>query len=389
MTEPMTAPWRVALERRRYLLDFAVRSLARRPARALGLVTVYAVIVFVVGSVMLFGAAIRREATAMLAAGPEITAQAMLMGRHDLARDADLAALTGLRGVRRVEPRLWGYLWDSAGAANYTLMVPLGSDGAHAVAPGEVIVGEGVARARKLAPGKPLFLVSPAGKFLRGKVKAVLASESALVSADLVLLAESDFRRFFGLPDGVWTDIAISVANPSEVATIVDKAVAKRPGFRFVTRADMARSAEALFSWREGLTLALLAGAVLAFAILAFDKASGLSAEERREIGLLKAIGWGTGDVIALKLFEGGLVSALAYLLGILAAWLHVFFFSAGLFEPILKGWATLYPHFPLAPTLDVLELATLALLTIVPYVAAILVPVWRTAAADPDAVMR
>ena len=167
------------------------------------------------------------------------------------------------------------------------------------------------------------------------------------------------------------------------------KASIRLPGHRFVTRADMTRSAEALFSWREGLVLALLAGALCAFAILAFDKASGLSAEERREIGILKAIGWETSDVMALKLFEGGLVSAFAFLLGLLAAWIHVFFFSAGLFEPVLKGWSTLYPKFPLAPKVDALEIATLAFLTVVPYVAAILVPVWRTASADPDAVMR
>jgi ABC-type lipoprotein release transport system permease subunit len=380
---------RAALERRRHLLDFAVRSLARRPAKNLGLTAIYALIVFVVGSVMLYGAAIRREATAILASGPEIAAQAMTMGRHEMSRDADVAALKGLRGVRRVEPRLWGYLWDSAGAANYTLMVPPASDGAHAVGKGEAIVGEGVARARKLAPGKMLFLVSPAGKFLKTRVKAVLSSESALVSSDLVLVEESDFRAFFDLPAGVWTDVAITVTNPREVGTVAEKAALKLPGHRFVTRSDMARTAEALFSWREGLTLALVAGAILAFALLAFDKASGLSAEEKREIGILKAIGWETRDVIAAKLFEGGLISGLAFLVGVVAAWIHVFFFSAGLFEPVLKGWATLYPRFPLAPTLDALELATLGMLTIVPYMAAILVPVWRTASADPDAVMR
>lgn len=380
---------RAALERRRHLLDFAVRSLARRPTKNLGLIAVYALVVFLVGSVMLYGAAIRREAAAMLASGPEIAAQAMVMGRHEMSRTADVAALKGLRGVRRVEPRLWGYLWDSAGAANYTLMVPPASDTAHALAKGEAIVGEGVARARKLAPGKMLFLVSPAGKFLKTKVKAILPAESALVSSDLVLVEEGDFRAFFELPADVWTDIAITVTNPREVTTVAEKAALKLPGHRFVTRSDMSRTAEALFSWREGLTLALLAGALLAFAILAFDKASGLSAEEKREIGILKAIGWESRDVIAVKLAEGGLISGLAFLLGVIGAWTHVFFFSAGLFEPVLKGWATLYPRFPLAPTLDALEMATLAMLTVLPYMAAILVPVWRAASADPDAVMR
>ena len=380
---------RAAFERRRHLLDFAVRSLARRPTKNLGLVAVYALVVFLVGSVMLYGAAIRREAAAMLASGPELTAQAMVMGRHEMSRTADVAALKGLRGVRRIEPRLWGYLWDSAGAANYTLMVPPASDTAHTLAKGEAIVGEGVARARKLAPGKMLFLVSPSGKFLKTRVKAILSPDSALVSSDLVLVEEGDFRAFFELAPDVWTDIAVTVTNPREVTTVAEKAALKLPGHRFVTRADMSRTAEALFSWREGLTLALIAGALLAFAILAFDKASGLSAEEKREIGILKAIGWESRDVIAAKLFEGGLISGLAFLLGVIGAWTHVFFFSAGLFEPVLKGWATLYPRFPLAPTLDALEMATLAMLTVLPYMAAILVPVWRTASADPDAVMR
>lgn len=376
-------------ERQRHLLDFAVASLARRPAKNLGLTLVYALVVFLLGSVMLFGSAIRREAGVMLADAPEIVAQSMVMGRHDLATGADLEALKGLRGIRKVEPRLWGYLWDSAGAANYTVMVPSPSDAAHALASGEAIVGEGVARARKLAVGKPFFLVSPAGKFLRTRIKAILPQASALVSSDLVLVAEADFRSFFAIPADRYTDFAIEVANPREVSTIAEKASVRLPTYRFVTRADMHRTLEALFSWREGLALALLAASLLAFVILAFDKASGLSAEERREIGILKAIGWETSDVIRMKLWEGTAISGTAFLAGLLAAWVHVFFFSAGLFEPVLKGWSTLWPRFPLSPEVDALEIATLALLTVVPYTAAVVVPIWKTAVTDPDAVMR
>lgn len=380
---------RAAFERRRHLLDFAVASLERRPAKNIGLIVVYALVVFLLASVMLFGTAIRREASAVLEAAPEIAAQAMKMGRHDLVPAADVAALKGLRGVRAVEPRLWGYLWDSAGAANYTLKVPDAADTAHHLAKGEAIVGEGVARARKLAPGKVLFLVSPSGKFLKARIKAVLPATTALVSSDLVLVSEPDFRAFFELPPDVWTDVALTVTNPREVTTVAEKASIRLPGYRFVTRADMIRTTEALFSWREGLALALLAGALVAFAILAFDKASGLSAEERREIGILKAIGWETSDVIVMKLWEGLVISLAAFLIGFVAAYAHVFFFSAGLFEPVLMGWSTLYPRFALTPEIDALELATLAVMTVVPYVAAIQVPIWRTATTDPDAVMR
>lgn len=379
----------VWLERHRSLIDFAVASLMRRKGKNGGLLAVYTLLIFTLGSLMLFGAAIRHEATAALDGAPEITAQAMRMGRHDLANRADLDRLGKLRGAHQPEGRLWGYLFDSTSAANYTLQVPPAADTAHTVAPGEAIVGEGVARMRKLAPGGYLFLVSPAGKFLKAKVKTVLPVASALVSSDLVLISEADFRTFFQLPPDVFTDIVIRVNNPQEIATVVGKAALKLPGFRFVTRGDLLRTYEAVFSWREGVLLAFLAAALFAFAILAWDKASGLSAEERREIGILKAIGWETRDVIAMKLWEGGLISLTAFLAGVVLAYAHVFLFSASLIEPVLKGWATLYPRFPLAPSIDVLQMATLAFFTTIPYMAAILVPVWRTATADPDTVMR
>jgi ABC-type antimicrobial peptide transport system permease subunit len=380
---------RIWFERHRSLIDFTMASLLRRKAKNGGLIAVYTLLIFTLGSLMLFGSAIRREATAALEGAPEITAQAMRMGRHELTTQPDLDKIGILRGVKQIEGRLWGYLFDSASGANYTLQVPPPTDVIHTVAPGESIVGEGVARLRNLTPGKYLFLVSPSGKFLKTKVKAVLPSDSALVSTDLVLLNPADFRSFYELPPDVFTDIAVKVSNPKEIATVAEKIALALPTFRFITRGDLLRTYEAVFSWREGLLLALVVGALLAFAILAWDKASGLSAEERREIGILKAIGWETRDIIAMKLWEGGLISLTAFLAGVVFAYGHVFFFSATLIEPLLKGWATLYPRFPLAPDIDVLQIATLAFFSIVPYMAAILVPVWRTATADPDIVMR
>ncbi|MEZ5722219.1 MAG: hypothetical protein R3D59_11655 [Paracoccaceae bacterium] len=48
-----------------------------------------------------------------------------------------------------------------------------------------------------------------------------------------------------------------------------------------------------------------------------------------------------------------------------------------------------IYPDFRLAPVIDGMQLSTLFLLTVLPYTAAVLVPIWRAASADPDQVMR
>jgi ABC-type lipoprotein release transport system permease subunit len=133
----------------------------------------------------------------------------------------------------------------------------------------------------------------------------------------------------------------------------------------------------------------ILSAAVLAFIIFAWDKASGLSAEEKKEIGILKAIGWETGDILLMKFWEGAVVSLTAFLAGILLAYLHVFFTPVVLFEPVLKGWSTLYPSFRLVPFINAYQVATLFFLTVVPYTVSTIVPSWRAATIDPDSVMR
>lgn len=375
--------------RQRYLVDYALAAMSRQRAKNIGLLVVHGLLVFALASVMFLASALRQEAASLLADAPDVVAQGLQMGRHALSRADDVARLRGLRGVQRVEGRLWGYLFDTSTGANYTLQVPPAGSPELVPEAGQAILGEGVARLRRVQAGQRIYLVAPAGEFLNLQVRAVLPAGTASVSADMVLLSEADFRRFYRLGADDYTDIALRVRNPQEVAKVAEKAGLLLRQHRIVTRADLLRTYEALFSWREGLLLAMLAAAVLAFGILAFDKASGLSAQERREIGILKAVGWATRDVIHMKLWEATLIAATAFLAGTLAAYLHVFVFDAPLLTPVLKGWSVLYPRITPPPAFDGLQLATLALLAVLPYLAAIVVPIWRTASADPDAVMR
>lgn len=378
-----------SIKRQRYLIDFTLSSLSRRLGRNVTLFLVYGLVIFLLASVMFFSHAIRREAAQMLEGAPEITVQRLVMGRHDMVPLSYLDAIGDIRGVRRAEGRLWGYFFDRSSFANYTLMVPGSDRKGLSVEQGQAVIGEGVARMRGVKKGGFLFLSSPTGKLFKFRIKDILPAETALVSSDLVLISETDFRAFFVLKPDVYTDLVLSVRNAREVETIVGKASYKLHDARFVTRNDILRTYESIFSWREGIMLALLGASIVAFAIFVFDKASGLSGEEKREIGVLKAVGWETSDILAIKFWEGALVSLFAFLVGVLAAYGHVFFFDAGLLQPVLQGWGVLYPRFSLLPSIDGLQLATLAFFTIVPFTAATIVPIWRAAITDPEQVMR
>lgn len=373
------------VRRQRYLIDFTIASLARRKGKNLGLLGVYTLIVFLLASVMLFTQALRQEAGLLLENAPEVVVQRMVAGRHDLIPADYLERMGRIRGVAAQYGRLWGYFYDPAVQANYTLLAPRDRD----INSGEMIVGHGIARTRGLGTGDFISFRASSGTTFSFRVAEVLAADAELVSADLLLVNEHDFRAFFGIAAGLYTDLALEVRNPQEVRKVAEKLTVLLPDTRPILREEILRTYDALFQWRQGIVFVLLAGSLLAFVIFAWDKASGLSAEERREIGILKAIGWETADVIRMKFWEGALVSLGAFLLGYLAAYIHVFFFDASLFAPVLKGWAVLYPQFRPQPYVDGLQVATLFFFTVFPYTVATVVPIWRAATTDPDAVMR
>ena len=366
-------------------MDFTLSSLLRRKGKNGALLAVYTMVVFFLASVMFFSQALRKEAAALLADAPELVVQRIVAGRQDLIPRSYLEKIRGIRGITMARGRLWGYYYDPLSGANYTLLVP--EEFAWGV--GNIAVGRGVARSSMAVKGDVMSFRTHDGRLVSLTVAGVLSSSSELVSSDLILISADDFRMLFGVPRTVATDLIVEVANPAEVSTIARKITEMLPDTRPITRDEILRTYDAVFNWRSGILLVILSGALLAFIIFAGDKATGLSSEERKEIGILKAIGWDTRDVLVMKLWEGASISLTAFLVGVILAYLHVFTASALLFEPVLKGWSVLYPKFRLSPYIDFAQLAALFFLTVVPYAVATIIPAWRAATIDPDAVMR
>jgi cell division protein FtsX len=376
---------RTWIERQRHIVDFTLSSLLRRKGKNVALLLVYTLVVFMLASVIFCTRALREEAGLLLAGAPEVVVQRNVAGRHDLIPLSYREKIAGIRGVREVRERLWGYYYDPATKANYTFLVATDPP----VREGTAAIGNGISRTRKAYPGDLMSFRSASGKTMLLAVERTLSSESELVSADLVLVSERDFRELFGVPAGVATDLALTVRNPREVLTVARKVAELLPDTRPILREEILRTYDAVFGWRSGILIVILSATALSFVILAWDKASGLSAEERREIGILKAIGWETSDVIVMKFWEGTIVSLTAFLAGVLLAYAHVFLGKSALIIPVLKGWSILYPDFRLTPHLDPDQLVVLFFLTVIPYTVATVVPSWRAATVDPDAVMR
>jgi len=383
--------------RRLKILDYAISSLWRRRFKNLSIIAVFTIMIAVLASILVLTHSLRMEAKKILRGAPDVVVQRLSGGRHDLIPVSVIETIREIPGVGEVSPRYWGYYFDALTGGNYTLIgLEGGGSSGLSMLEGELpsavascAIGSGVAQARQLGIGDELVLINSRNIGVTFDVVGVFVSESDILTNDLVVFGNADLIEFFGLPDGLATDISVQVYNEKEVPTVAAKIKRSLPETRPITRSEIIRTYDAVFSWRSGMLLTMFFAALLAFCILAWDKATGISAEEKREIGILKAIGWGTGDVLELKFWEGIVISVTSLLFGLILAFVHVFVFDASLFASVVHGWSVLFPKFRVTPDVNLYQIFVLAALTVVPYVASTIFPSWKAAIADPEEVMR
>lgn len=384
------------MRRQLKILEYTLSSLLRRKYKNLSLIAVYAFTIATLGSVLFLTHALKAEATGSLTDAPELVIQRISAGRHDLIPTDYAQVIQKLPGVGSVTPRVWGYYYDSLIKANLTL-IGINSyqdkldllEGKLPDNSQECAIGMGVAKAFGPSIGDDLVLEDSAKTRTVFKISGIFKTESNLLTNDLVILQEPALREFFSIDQGMATDLVVQVHNQREIKTLAKKIKYHLPDTRPITRDEILHTYDTLFNWRSGMMLAVAVGALIAFCILAWDKATGISAEEKQEIGVLKAIGWETSDVLTVKFWEGIIISLTSFILGILAAWIHVFIFNAPALIPLLKGWSVLFPEFQLTASIDFYQLFVLAFLTIGPYLACTVIPSWKTAVTDPEHVMR
>ena len=384
------------------VLAFALRALARRKARAFALGGGLAFAVALVAAVVFMTESLRAEAERAHAAHPDIVVQRLVGGRPTTISSADAAKLVGIASVRNVTPRVWGYVFLPSLQGNVTIVgtsrnaPPLSiANGVLAegrdIAPGahEMIAGTELARFLGMRPGDELGLPTTNADAHALKLVGTFRSSLDLYTADVLICAEDDARALLVLPPGDATDLAITLSNPAEARVVARTITETLPGARVVERDLLARVYHLAYGRRAGFVLGASIPAILALLVLAWDRASGIGPDERKEIAVLKAVGWSTSDVLWAKLFESLLVGASATALGLLLGYAWIFWLGAPGLRPALVGWSVLYPRAALTPAVDVAQLLGISLAVMGPFALLSIVPAWRAATTDPLDTMR
>lgn len=187
---------------------------------------------------------------------------------------------------------------------------------------GDVVVGQGLAKAFDLQPGPGMRFTVSANHRKVFKPTGILRP-SCLWSSDILVMHLEDANAFFRM-EGWASQILLHQAPGSESAMAAAKRDFERWGLTVETRDRLEKRLRGGYRYGDGIFIVLsFLGVALAIPIFLLTSGIGLR-EARREIGILRATGWSAGEVLEKITLENLLLCLAAASLSILLsmAWM-------------------------------------------------------------------
>lgn len=213
--------------------------------------------------------------------------------------------------------------------------------------------------------------------------------QSDIVSNDMIIMNITDARVILGLEEGYVTDILLSVPNQEEFETIRNKLKVSHFDMRIISKDDIKKYYENLFNYKGGVFLVLYLLVLATFLLILYQRYSMIKEVDAKEVAILRVVGWKINEIIWFKLAENFLVALSAYLFGVIAAYVYVFIFNAPLLKYIFLGYSNLENATSFSPEISLQELSLIFLLFVIPFLFAILIPLWKLSIQEPSEIIK
>jgi len=383
---------------------FLTLLLWKQKSKHIGAVGISVIIVFLLSAVLFISASLQETLLKTVTQQPDFTMSRIEAGRAVNTPLSWLDQIVEIEGVSKVAPRIYGRYYfapreksflivgidffdeQNAKALNTLLK---GLDLKTFLSQPHMLVGEGVRK--YLATHyyhKAFSFKTPKGEFKSVSIYQTLPQKSRLLANDMILMPLELAREIFGLKENEVTDITFNVPNDAEWDTVIAKLHLLFYDVRVVEKREVKKAYESLYNYKGGLFLILYLISIVTFIMILYQRYSMLYSSEKREIGILRAVGWSIGDVLKLKFYETAIVIVVSFLVGVILAYMYVFLFDAPLLSAIFLGGANLPNHVIFIPVVNMGILGSVFLFYAVPFMAAVLIPTWKIAVTPPKEAM-
>ena len=221
------------------------------------------------------------------------------------------------------------------------------------------------------------------------KIFKDLPQKANLVANDLIIMDINLAKEILNIKEDEATDIVLNVPNNLERANVKDQLILKHSNTRILQKENLKKEYENMFNYKGGIFLILFIVVILTFTLILYQRYSMISLGDKKEIGILKAVGWSIKDILKLKIMENFIVAFMAFIIGIILSYIFVFILNAPILKNVFIGSQNLQNDFIFNANIQIDSLITLFLFFMIPFLSAVLIPVWKVAIIDSTQSMK
>jgi len=383
---------------------FLTLQLIKERSKHLSVIFISMMILFLLSSVLFISSSIRFSLEETLKVQPDFVVSRIQGGTAVPTPVKWSDELLDIYGVSQVTPRVYGrYFFEPKRKSFLLVGVDFMEEQSHqklqtlidktdikAFFEGkQMLVGQGVKDYLETHFYKDAYnFLTPEGKFEKVTIFNTLPSQTNLISNEMIVLPIDLARKILGYTEDEVSDIIFNVPNTDEWDMMTDKLSALHYDIHVVNKKEVEKSYANLYNYKGGVFLILFLILLFTFALILYQRYSMVYSTERRHIGLLRALGWSINAVLRFKFTETIVVVSVSYILGVLFAYLYVFVLGAPLLSQIFLGGDNLTNDVHFVPVLDFSVLSSIFLIYALPFIASVLIPVWKVSVTDPKEAM-
>jgi ABC-type lipoprotein release transport system permease subunit len=385
-------------------LHFLTLLLFKQKGKHIGAVLISVIIIFLLSSVLFISSSLQNTLLGTLEDQADFTLSRVQAGKSINTPVGWVDQILEINGISKVAPRVYGRYFFAPREESFLVVgvdffdeqsskelrsLVKGLELKSFLSTDSMLVGEGVKSFLSEHYYKEHFsFKTPEGSFKKVKIQQVLSSQTNLIANDMIIMPIELAREIFGLGEDEVTDITFNVPNDAEWDNIIGKLHLLFYDVRVVEKREIRKAYENLYNYKGGLFLILYLVAMVTFMLILYQRYSMVYSTERKEIGILRAVGWSIKDILKLKFYETVVVVLVSFVLGVVLAYLYVFVLNAPLLSQIFLGGANLPNHVEFVPVLEFGLLGSIFLFYAIPFLAAVLIPAWKIAVTPPKEAM-
>lgn len=386
-------------------LNFLFLLLLKHKSKHIAIFLISTLIVFLISSIMFISSSLQKEIYSTLDSQSDFVIQKMNSGKSTHTPISWAEDFKEINGVTNVQPRIYGKYYFEFADVSFTIIgIDLFEENANKnlqtlldklnisdfLTNDSMIIGNGV---KKIFDKYHYFdefsFRTESQNIKKVNIFKDLPKQFNLVANDLIIMDMNLAKEILNIKDDESSDIVLNVPNNLERANVKIELILKHPNSRIIQKEDIKKAYENMFNYKGGIFLILFIVVMVTFILILFQRYSMINSSDKKEIGILKAVGWSIKDIIKLKIFETFIIGFLAFILGIILAFVFVFILNAPFLSNIFLGFQNIQNDVQFIPNIEFTTIFMLFLFFIIPFISAVLIPVWKIAVIEASESMK